>query len=368
MNTLIQRNETPENIILGALESFGVTAHHVETVDGPALTRYIYRVGPGSRQKFLTNLGSEVAAALGVRTATVATPLEGKAGCVAIDVAKNEKTPVKLSEVLRDADLSGKLAFVVGKTVEGQTLTYDLTRAPHMMIAGATGSGKSVFLHQMLSLLMNRPCTEFVLIDMKQTELMRYRGRANVFAPSRAGGIVTSPSDAVTALHSLQINMQLRYRLFALAGVTSLDEYNAIGDELRERASAALKAELGHIYALDTSATHLPRVVLVIDELANLMLGPEGKRAEAYLGDIAALSRAAGIHMVLATQHPLSKVISSTLKANIPTKAAFMVSNAAASRVILDKAGAEKLAGAGDMLFTAPGVIDPIRCQSPILD
>lgn len=298
-------------------------------VAGPSVTRYEFRLQPGTKLKKLTNLADDIALSLGVGGVRIA-PVPGKSSVIGIEAQNAKASVVALRDVLesRDFTYSPPSAFALGKDINGETVTADLDALPHVLIAGTTGSGKSVFLNSLIVSLLYKASPEelrLLLIDPKQVELTPYNGIPHLTQP-----VVTSSAQAVAALEQAAIGMDTRYKTFQNSGVKELSDYNR-------------KAK-----------SPLPRMVIVIDELSDLMM-TSGKDIEESIVRIAQMGRAAGIHLVIATQRPSANVITGLMKANIPSRIAFAVASSLESRIILDANGAEKLTGHGDMLYAPVG-------------
>ena len=324
------------------LKSFGVEARVIEVSKGPAVTRYELSPGAGVKVSKIAGLADDLAlnlAAVGIR---IEAPIPGKAA-VGIEIPNKEVTTVYLREVIEDELFikhPSKLAFALGKDIAGHTVVADIARMPHLLIAGATGSGKSVCVNTLItSLLFKADPSEvkLVMIDPKVVELGVYNGIPHLLIP-----VVTEPKKAAGALNWAVQEMITRYNLFAEASVRDLKGYNSL---LRNRGEAPL-----------------PQIVIIIDELADLMMVAPGEVEEAICR-LAQMARAAGLHLIIATQRPSVDVITGLIKANIPSRLAFAVSSGIDSRTILDTVGAEKLLGKGDMLFYPVGVSKPQRVQ-----
>jgi len=277
-------------------------------------------------------------------------PIPGKAA-VGIEVPNKENSMVLLRELLESSEFNGhgsNVAFAVGKDIGGQTVVTDIAKMPHLLIAGATGSGKSVCINTLImSILYKADPSEvkLIMVDPKVVELSVYNGIPHLMIP-----VVTDPKKASAALNWAVIEMTERYQKFAELGVRDLKGYN-------ERVADAAKQGLE-----EEKYKHLPQIVIIVDELADLMMVAPGE-VEDSICRLAQLARAAGLHLVIATQRPSVNVITGLIKANIPSRIAFAVSSAIDSRTILDGAGAEKLLGKGDMLFFPSGYSKPVRVQ-----
>lgn len=328
------------------LDSFGVKVKVTEVSRGPAITRYEMQPAPGVKVSKIVNLADDIALSLAAPDVRIEAPIPGKAA-VGIEVPNKEIATVHFREVLETPEFqqsTSKLTIALGKNIAGEPVVADLSRMPHLLIAGATGSGKSVCMNSLISSLLFK-CKpnelKFLMIDPKMVELTDYNGIPHLIAP-----VVTDAKQSASALRWMVNEMENRYELFAGAGVKDIDRYNR------------LKAEENP----DDLAPALPYIVVLIDELADLMMVAPADVEDAICR-LAQMARAAGIHLVVATQRPSVDVITGVIKANIPSRIAFAVSSQTDSRTILDMAGAEKLMGRGDMLFFPVGASKPIRIQ-----
>lgn len=326
----------------GAIRSFGISAAIVGVIRGPTVTRYDIELDQGVKLARVTNLAGDLALALGVINVRIA-PIPDKISTVGIEVPNKIVSTVYLRDIIESPKFSGaksKLSFAIGKDIGGDCIVGNIAKLPHMLIAGTTGSGKSVCMNSLiLSLLYKARPDEvrLIMIDPKMVELGIYNGIPHLYVP-----VVTDPKKAAGALQWSVVEMLKRYRLFSEVGVRDLASYNS-------HCAAAGEATL-------------PSVVIVIDELADLML-VASKEVEESICRVAQMGRAAGMHLVIATQRPSADVITGLMKANIPSRIAFAVSSTLESRIILDQAGAEKLVGMGDMLFSPVGCGKPTRVQ-----
>jgi S-DNA-T family DNA segregation ATPase FtsK/SpoIIIE len=325
------------------LRSFGVEVRVVEVLQGPAVTRFEVQPAPGVKVSRILALQDDIALALAAPRVRMEAPIPGKSA-VGIEVPNGEVAPVRLRDILESSAYRAEpspLAVGLGMDVAGAPIVAALDRMPHLLIAGATGSGKSVCINVILTSLLCRATpreVRLLLIDPKVVELGQYDGIPHLLAP-----VVTDPRQAAGALMWAVREMEQRYRRFAQAGARDLVRYNAL--ELEEP---------------------LPFYVVVIDELADLMMVAP-REVEDAIARLAQMARAAGIHLVVATQRPSVDVITGLIKANIPSRIAFAVSSQVDSRTILDSAGAEKLLGRGDMLFSPMGAPKPIRAQGALV-
>ncbi|RIV29337.1 DNA translocase FtsK [Alicyclobacillaceae bacterium I2511] len=324
------------------LESFGVHAKVLEISRGPSVTRYELQPAVGVKVSRIVNLADDIALALAARDIRIEAPVPGKP-VIGIEVPNEDVAVVTLREVLDSDEFQGevgKLGIVLGRDISGQSIVGNLQKMPHLLVAGATGSGKSVCINSIVAsiLVKAKPHeVKFLMIDPKMVELSGYNGIPHLMAP-----VVTDPRKAAFALKRVIEEMEARYKLFADRGARDLDRYN----QLRKQDGAEL----------------LPYIVVIVDELADLMMVAPGEVEDAICR-IAQMARAAGIHLILATQRPSVDVITGVIKANIPSRIAFAVSSMADSRTILDGGGAEKLLGRGDMLYMPVGAAKPVRVQ-----
>jgi S-DNA-T family DNA segregation ATPase FtsK/SpoIIIE len=328
-------------IIEKTLESFGITARVVEVNLGPAVTQYALEVALGTKLSKITSLERDLALALAAPTGTIRieAPIPGRS-LVGIELPNKSPELVPLRKLMESeamTDNRSKLAVALGLDVSGKPLLTEIGRMPHVLIAGQTGSGKSVCINAFLSTLLFRSApseVKLILVDPKRVELTHYNGIPHLLTP-----VIVEPEKVISALRWILSEMDRRYKLFAQAGARNIDGYN----------------EMSGFQAL-------PYIVLFIDELADIMLFSPVEVEDAVTR-IAQMSRATGIHMVLATQRPSVDVITGLIKANIPCRIAFAVASQVDSRVILDTQGAEKLLGRGDMLYLPPEQAKPIRIQ-----
>jgi len=332
------------------LANFGIAAHVVEIHPGPVITRYDLEPAPGVKVSSITSRSDDIALAMRSVGIRMIAPIPGK-GAVGVEIPNLNPETVGLRELLQTPQFlnhKSPLAFVLGKTVSGEPSIVDLATMPHLLIAGATGSGKSVAIHSLLSSILYRmppDLVKFVLIDPKRLELPSYSQIPHLFDPRHSpmnAEVITNSKQAAKALSRLVKVMEFRYDLFAKANVRNIESYN----EKKKAAGEPLEYYL----------------VVVIDELADLMLSSP-KEVEDSVQRLAQMARAVGIHLVLATQRPSVDVITGVIKANLPARIALRVSSSIDSRVILDVVGAESLQGKGDMLYLPAGVADPVRVQ-----
>ena len=325
------------------ITSFGVDAKPGDVVHGPSVTRYEFTLDQGVKLSKLTNLADDIALALGSGGVRIA-PIPNKSSVVGIEVPNRVVTAVRIRDVIDSrafAEHKSRVAFAVGKDIGGNCIVGDIARLPHVLIAGTTGSGKSVCTNSLIVSLLYKSTPEevrFIMVDPKMVELAPYNGIPHLLIP-----VVTDPKKAAGALQWAVYEMMKRYKLFSENGVKDLAGFNALAQRNEE-----LKK--------------MPTVVVVIDELADLML-VAAKEVEESICRVAQMGRAAGMHLVIATQRPSSDVITGLMKANIPSRIAFAVASSLESRIILDTTGAEKLVGKGDMLYAPLGAGKPTRVQ-----
>ena len=327
------------NKLVQTLKSFGVSATVSEVHRGPAVTRYEVQPATGVKVSRIVSLTDDLALALAAKDIRIEAPIPGKSA-IGIEVPNSEVAVVSLREVLESPqyqDAPGKLTVALGRDISGEPIVADLTKMPHLLVAGATGSGKSVCINGLIMSILFRAKPEEVklmMVDPKMVELNVYNGIPHLLAP-----VVTDPRRASVALKKVVAEMERRYNLFAKTGSRNIEMYNA-------------QAEGGP----------LPYIVVIVDELADLMMVAPGEVEDAICR-LAQMARASGIHLIIATQRPSVDVITGVIKANIPSRIAFGVSSMADSRTILDMGGAEKLLGRGDMLSLPMGTSKPIRVQ-----
>ena len=329
------------------LYSFGVSAKVENVSVGPAITRYELKPAEGVRVSKIANLADDIALNLAAKTIRIEAPIPGKQA-VGIEVPNEKSELVHIRDILESdefIDNKSKLAFALGKDVSGATIVTDIAKMPHVMIAGATGSGKSVCINTLITSIIYKAKpseVKLVMVDPKIVELSVYNGIPHLLIP-----VVTDPKKAAGALAWAVQEMENRYAMFASKGVRDLKGYN-------------------DAIANDDTIGKLPHIVIIIDELADLMMVAKGDVEDAICR-LAQKARAAGMHLVIATQRPSVDVITGLIKANIPSRIAFAVSSQVDSRTILDQVGAEKLLGKGDMLFYPTGAPKPVRIQGAFI-
>jgi len=335
------------------LASHRVDAKVVEISAGPAITMFELEVGEGQKLASIRNYAPDLAAALRALSVRIVAPIPGK-HTVGVEVPNAKRSLVYLRELIEQhPEVTETVPLFLGRDVGGKSIVDDLSRMPHLLIAGATGSGKSVCINSViLSILMTKSPAQvrLILIDPKMVELQNYAKIPHLLCP-----VVTNMKRAPAVLAWAVETMEKRYALLSSAGVRKLSDYNEMGEE-------KLKRRLGPAYDPEKTPPHMPSIVVVIDEFADLM-SVAASDVEVSIQRLAQKSRAVGIHVILATQRPSRDVITGLIKANLPTRIAFQVTNKVDSRVILDANGAEQLLGHGDMLFIPPGSSQLLRAQ-----
>jgi S-DNA-T family DNA segregation ATPase FtsK/SpoIIIE len=352
------------------LRDFGVEAEVVAVQPGPVVTRFELRPAPGVKASQITTLAKDLARALSVMSVRVVEVIPGKS-VMGLEIANEKRELVTLGEIIRSKtyeDIASPLAIALGKDISGQAMVADLAKMPHLLIAGTTGSGKSVGINAMVLSLLYKATAEHVrliMIDPKMLELSVYEGIPHLLAP-----VVTDMKHAANALRWSVAEMERRYQLMAAIGVRNIAGFNKHVREANEKGKPILDPVLIQRAANDPSIDQskiphlepLPYIVVIIDELADLMM-IVGKKVEELIARLAQKARASGIHLILATQRPSVDVITGLIKANIPCRIAFQVSAKVDSRTILDQMGAETLLGHGDMLYLPSGTSLPTRCH-----
>ncbi|RUT29772.1 DNA translocase FtsK [Paenibacillus zeisoli] len=328
------------------LESFGVRAKVLEVVRGPAVTRYEIQPDIGVKVSRIVNLTDDIALALAAKDIRMEAPIPGKSA-IGIEVPNSEVSVVTMREVMETPtfqDAESKLSIAFGRDISGQTIVGNLAKMPHLLVAGATGSGKSVCINGIITSILYKAKPDevkFLMVDPKMVELNMYNGIPHLLAP-----VVTDPRRASLALKKIVVEMEKRYEMFSKSGARNVEGYNNMMKE--------------------NPAAILPYIVVIVDELADLMM-VAANDVEDAIARLAQMARAAGIHLIIATQRPSVDVITGVIKANIPSRIAFGVSSQVDSRTILDMAGAEKLLGRGDMLFMPMGASKPVRVQGAFM-
>ena len=339
------------------LEEFGIEATVESVLPGPVVTRFEIQPAPGTKASKITNIAQDIARSLSVSSVRVVEVIEGKS-YVGIEIPNTNRKMVRLTEILSSQAFKkspSNLTLALGHDISGNPVVVDLAKMPHLLVAGTTGSGKSVGVNAMLlSLLFKSDPKDvrLILIDPKMLELSVYDGIPHLLTP-----VITDMTDASNGLRWCVVEMDRRYKLMSLMGVRNLASYN----KKVEEAAANGKQLINPLHPEDEEYLEvLPSIVVVVDEFADMMM-LVGKKVEHLIARIAQKARAAGIHLILATQRPSVDVITGLIKANIPTRIGFQVSTKIDSRTILDQGGAEQLLGYGDMLYLPPGVGVPIR-------
>lgn len=330
------------------LKNFNIDAEVVQVIQGPAVTRYEIHPNVGVKVKSIVNLADDIALNLEAKSIRIEAPIPGKAA-VGIEVENDQVNMVTIREIIDSKEFKSaksRITFTVGKDIAGNAIVADLKGMPHLLIAGSTGSGKSVCVNSIITSILYKARPEevkLVLIDPKVVELTNYNGIPHLLIP-----VVTEPAKAAAALNWAVAEMEDRYKKFAKEGVRELSGYNET------------------VMARGEEEEFLPQVIIIIDELADLMMAAPSQ-VEESICRLAQKARAAGMHLILATQRPSVNVITGVIKANVPSRIAFAVSSQFDSRTILDMAGAEKLVGKGDMLFSPIGGGKPVRVQGTFI-
>ena len=351
--------EYTSRLIERKLQDFNVQVKVVAAYPGPVITRYEIEPAVGVKGAQVVNLARDLARALSVTAIRVVETIPGTS-CMGLEIPNPKREIVRLSEIVGSqayADMHSRLTLALGKDITGKPMVADLAKMPHLLVAGTTGSGKSVAINAMiLSLIYKSTPAEvrLILVDPKMLELSVYEGVPQLLAP-----VVTDMRQAASALHWCVSEMERRYKLMSAISVRHLAGYNQKVREAQEK-----KQPIPHPFTLTPENPEplepMPNLVVVIDELADLMM-VAGKKVEELIARLAQKSRASGIHLILATQRPSVDVITGLIKANVPTRVAFQVSSKVDSRTILDQQGAESLLGQGDMLYLTPGAGQPTR-------
>lgn len=343
-------------VLEASLKSFQIDGRVVAAEKGPVVTMYELELAPGTKVSRIISLSDDLAISLKASSVRVVAPIPGKS-TIGIEVPNSLRERVRLKELVTSPQYKKDLDAIplfLGKDVGGKPLIDDLTQMPHLLIAGATGSGKSVMINAIISsILLTRSPDEvkLVLIDPKMVELQAFKNIPHLMCP-----VVTNPRKAAQILEWGCMKMDGRYELLSQVGVKNIATYNQLGEE-------EIRKRLGAAFTEGETPVHLPYIVVIIDELADLML-LAANEVETSITRLAQKSRAVGIHVILATQRPSADVITGLIKANLPTRIAFQVASKIDSRVILDNNGAEKLLGAGDMLYTPPRQATIWRAQA----
>jgi len=354
--------ESKAHTLEGLLGEFGIDAHVVDAEPGPAITMYELELAPGIKVSQISNLANDMARALGAGSVRVVAPLPGR-HTIGIEVPNSQREIVRLKELIQRAGHKGdrmQIPLFLGKDSAGEVLVSDLGAMPHLLIAGTTGSGKSVCINTIItSILMTRRPDEakLILIDPKMVEMSMFESLPHLMCP-----VVTETKRAEKILEWATTKMDERYELLAEAKVRNIASFNKLTtEEILERFQPSTPEEEAKI------PKRLPHIVIIIDELADLMM-TAAKEIEAYIVRIAQKSRAVGIHLIVATQRPQATVVTGLIKSNMPCRIGFRVAARMDSRIILDQNGAETLLGQGDMLFLKPGTSDLVRAQGAFVD
>lgn len=348
--TINHNVETLEQVF----KDFSLEGKVVAINPGPTVTQYEMEIKSGTKLSKILSLHNEIALALAAKDVRIQAPIPGKS-TIGVEIPNKVTAMVTVREILESIPKSmneSKLLVTLGRNIMGRPVYCEINKTPHLLVAGSTGSGKSVCINSIIiSILMRAKPDEvkLVLVDPKKVELSMYNGVPHLLAP-----VVTDPKKANIALKKIVVEMERRYDLFSNSGTKNIAGYNAYIDKKNEKLSE------------DEKIKHLPYIVVIIDELADLML-VAAKEVEDSIMRITQMARAAGIHLIVATQRPSTDVITGVVKANIPSRIAFAVSSSIDSRTILDSTGAEKLLGKGDMLFLPQGENIPIRVQGTFL-
>jgi S-DNA-T family DNA segregation ATPase FtsK/SpoIIIE len=346
------------------LGDFDVSARVVEIHPGPVITRYELELAPGIKVSRITSLADDLAMAMRAKRIRIVAPIPGKAA-VGIEIPNPEPEVVYLREILQSPQFQendSPLTMAFGKTASGKPFTADLRTMPHLLVAGSTGSGKSVCLNTIIASILYKSTPEqvqFVLIDPKRLELSTYQNLYHqhlLYVEGLKEKVATSPKNAIAVLKSVEQEMERRYEILAQAGVRNIDEYN-------------IRVRQGKV---NLDGKHDPRLlyylIVIVDELADLMMTSAASRdVEEPIARLTQMSRAVGIHLIVATQRPSVDVITGVIKANFPARIAFQVASKVDSRTILDMNGAEKLLGRGDMLFLPPASPEPVRLHNAFI-
>jgi len=347
------------DILLEKLKEFGIEGEITDRYTGPVVTRYEFKPAPGVKVNQISNLSDDLALAMQAHRIRILAPIPGK-GVVGIEIPNHHRKVVMLKDLFLSGNFKsqeGPLTMALGKTITGESFSADLSEMPHMLIAGSTGSGKSVCLNTIITSLLYL-CTpedlHFIMIDPKRIELSIYRGIPHLQFQYRVEngdkpitrtieGVVTDSQEVVQVFRLAVSEMDARYRVLAKEGCRNIGDYNRKSDK------------------------KMSYLVIVIDELADLMLSREASEIESRIAKLAQMSRAVGIHLILATQRPSVDVITGVIKANFPSRIAFQVASKTDSRTVLDANGAETLLGRGDMLYMPPGKAEPQRLHGPFI-
>ncbi|MDH5632973.1 MAG: DNA translocase FtsK 4TM domain-containing protein [Gammaproteobacteria bacterium] len=365
-----QSLESMSRLLEKKLLDFNIEAQVVEVHPGPVITRFELEPAAGVKASQITNLATDLARSMSVVSLRVVEVIPGKT-TVGIEVPNESRETVRLREVLSSQefdDVRSPLALALGKDISGKPVVEDLAKMPHLLIAGTTGSGKSVSVNGLIMSMVYKATPDqvrLIMVDPKMLELSIYEGIPHLLAP-----VVTDMKQAATALRWCIGEMERRYRLMAALGVRNIGGYNRKVKDAAEAGKPLKDPLFEPIEGIDEEAPELkalPYIVILIDELADMMM-VVGKKVEQLIARLAQKARAAGLHLILATQRPSVDVITGLIKANIPARIAFQVSSRVDSRTVLDQMGAEQLLGHGDMLFLQPGQGVPLRVHGSFVD
>ncbi len=373
------------NEIIRVLETFSIKVFQDTVQTGPVITRYEVKPAPGVRLSRILSLEKDIALGMAAEKVRVIAPVPGK-GTVGIEVPNKNRQGVFIKDILQSPawhNSKAEIPIALGKDVTGKPIVLDLAKMPHALIAGSTGSGKSVCMNSIIASMLYHLTPEdvrFIMVDPKVVELQVYNALPHMLVP-----VITDPKRVPAALKWLVSEMKNRYEIFSKCQVRNIAAFNAkILKDHREAEKAKEfeasltpeeRSEIASMQEENSSAdedeikipdTKLPYIVCIIDELADLMM-VAGKEVEALIMRLTQVGRAAGVHLLVATQRPSTNVITGVIKANLPTRIAFRVAALVDSRTILDAKGAEMLIGTGDMLFVPPGSSDPVRAQGAFL-
>jgi S-DNA-T family DNA segregation ATPase FtsK/SpoIIIE len=352
-NIVIDKEAVYKNakLIEEKLSDFGVSGKVTEIRPGPVITMFEYRPSPGIKINKISSLSSDLAMGLSALSIRIIAPIPGR-DVIGIEVPNTQRETVVLRELLESSEYINSrsmLTLALGKDISGIPFYMDLRRAPHLMIAGTTGSGKSVFLHTVLASMLFKATPyelKFIMIDPKMLELSIYEDIPHLLHP-----VVTNPKEAAAALRWAVKEMELRYKLMSEVGVRDIESYNIYIAKSDSR---------------ENDQNSLPYIVIIIDELADLMMIAPTEIRES-ITRLSQMARAAGIHLIVATQRPSVDIVAGLIKANFPARISFLVSSRVDSRIILDSTGAEQLLGKGDMLFLQPGTSKLLRIQGALI-
>ncbi|MFO8149129.1 MAG: DNA translocase FtsK, partial [Trueperaceae bacterium] len=343
-----QRREVKQRVrkIDETLANFNLQGRVVSSVRGPTVTRFEVEPAPGEKIARFANLADDLALAMAASSVRIEAPIPGKS-VIGLEVPNTDRDLIRFREAAAApafARARARLPLILGKSIDGEMVVADLAKMPHLMLAGSTGSGKSVAVNTLIASLIYKflpTDLRFLMIDPKMVELTPFDGIPHLIRP-----VVTNPSDAAGVLLGAVSHMERRYKMMSRIGAKNLDQYNE--------------------KARNLDLPHLPFVAVVIDELADLMI-TSPKEVESAIMRLAQMARATGMHLILATQRPSVDILTSLIKVNVPARVAFAVSSGHDSRTILDAMGAERLVGNGDMLFYQPGLVKPVRLQGPFV-